>query len=317
LIRQRELGGIINLKRTLDCVVTADSLRNFQNDSSCDKFELTNFGIHAAMENGIRYGRYGVTWRELLKILRFTKPNYNLTTRQPEQEFKSKSLSKWIMEVESVTSKSEWTGGTESQTFNRLENIVMEWEPQTPVLGCRISRVLESKVVGKDYLPSRINWVIQSSAVDYLHLFLVSARWFMEELGVKGRFVISIHDEIRYLVHEEDKYAAALALQYANLCARAMFYSRLGMTNMPESVAFLSSVDVDKVMRKDPTAECFTPSNPEGLTKGHGIPSGECLTMEDILEKVKESENPENSALNSRISEGYMDKLLKYFGYQK
>ena len=41
-----------------------------------------------------------------------------------------------------------------------------------------------------------------------------------------------------------------------------------------QSVAFFSAVDVDKVLRKEPTMDCVTPSNPLGLEKGHGIPPG-------------------------------------------
>ena len=39
-------------------------------------------------------------------------------------------------------------------------------------------------------------------------------------------------------------------------------------------------------MRKDPESECVTPSNPQGLTHGYGIQLGECLTMQDIIEKT-------------------------------
>jgi len=41
-----------------------------------------------------------------------------------------------------------------------------------------------------------------------------------------------------------------------------------------------------QVMRKDPESECITPSNPQGLTHGYGIQLGECLTMQDIIEKT-------------------------------
>jgi hypothetical protein len=35
-----------------------------------------------------------------------------------------------------------FSGGTESHTFNRLEEIASDWHAKTPVLGCQISRVL-------------------------------------------------------------------------------------------------------------------------------------------------------------------------------
>ena len=82
--------------------------------------------------------------------------------------------------MNAVTSGSVWEGGTESHSFNRLEEIALGWAPETPVLGCKISRCLESEMVGTDYLPSRVNWVVQSSAVDYLHLLLVAMKWLFQ-----------------------------------------------------------------------------------------------------------------------------------------
>jgi len=128
--------------------------------------------------------------------------------------------------------------------------------------------------------------VVQSSAVDYLHLLLVAMKWLMGEECYnieEGRFVISTHDEVRYMVKDEDKYKAAIALQTANLLVRAMFCSRLKMQGLPRDVAFFSSVDVDSVMRKEPYMECVTPSNPQGLHHGYGIPPGQSLTIEDLL----------------------------------
>lgn len=67
-----------------------------------------------------------------------------------------------------------------------------------------------------------MNWAVQSSAVDYLHLMLVAMKWLFEEYNIDGRFCISIHDEVRYLVRSEDRYRAALALQITNLLTRSL-----------------------------------------------------------------------------------------------
>ena len=82
-------------------------------------------------------------------------------------------------------------------------------------------------------MTSRINWIVQSSAVDYLHLLLVAMKWLMEHYSINGRLCISIHDEVRYLIVEEDKYIATLALQKSNLWTRAMFAYQLGMNDLP------------------------------------------------------------------------------------
>jgi DNA polymerase gamma 1 len=54
-------------------------------------------------------------------------------------------------------------------------------------------------------MTSRINWVVQSSAVDYLHLMLACMNWLISEYKIEARFLISIHDEVRYLVKKEDR----------------------------------------------------------------------------------------------------------------
>ncbi|NWR69725.1 DPOG1 polymerase, partial [Centropus unirufus] len=182
-----------------------------------------------------------------------------------------------------------WVGGTESEMFNKLESIALSPSPQTPVLGCRISRALEPAVAKGEFLTSRVNWVVQSSAVDYLHLMLVAMKWLFEEFDINGRFCISIHDEVRYLVQQQDRYRAALALQITNLLTRCMFAYKLGLQDLPQSVAFFSAVDVDHCLRKEVTMNCVTPSNPSGMEKKYGIPQGEALDIYQIIEITKGS----------------------------
>lgn len=79
-----------------------------------------------------------------------------------------------------------------------------------------------------------MNWVVQSSAVDYLHLMLVSMRWLIDTYNIQARFCISIHDEVRYLVTSPDRYRTALALHITNLLTRAIFAERLGMADLPQ-----------------------------------------------------------------------------------
>ncbi|XP_060083102.1 DNA polymerase subunit gamma-1-like [Ylistrum balloti] len=193
-----------------------------------------------------------------------------------------------------------WAGGSESEMFNQLEAIATSNNPTTPVLGCHISKALEPKYVGDDFMTSRVNWVVQSSAVDYLHLMLVCMRWLIDEYDIDARFSISIHDEVRYLVAEKDKYRAALALQITNLLTRSMFAYKLGMNDLPRSVAFFSAVDIDTCMRKEVMLDCRTPSNPQGMEMGYGVMNGEALDILEILEKTDGgclTSNPETGTM--------------------
>jgi DNA polymerase gamma 1 len=177
-----------------------------------------------------------------------------------------------------------WFGGSESYLFNKLEEIALSDKPQTPALGCGITYGLSKEYLpsgfGSDYMPSRINWVVQSSGVDYLHLLIVSMQHLIDKYNINARYLISVHDELRYLVTEEDKYRLALALQIANLWTRSMFAYKLGMDDLPQGVAFFSAVDVDHVLRKEVFMPCTTPSQPIP------IPPGESLEIADVLKKT-------------------------------
>jgi DNA polymerase gamma 1 len=82
------------------------------------------------------------------------------------------------------------------------------------------------------------------------------------------------------------RYEAALALHATNLLTRAFCARRVGIHDLPHSVAFFSGVEVDKAMRKDANSECKTPSNPLGMSAGYAIPQGETLSVYDALQKT-------------------------------
>ncbi|XP_073823167.1 DNA polymerase gamma, catalytic subunit tam [Musca autumnalis] len=229
-----------------------------------------------------------------MKMFAITKGKKSYRLRKEfQEEFENRSYSGYEAlklsssnnrGVDEMFEKARWEGGTESAMFNRLEEIASGDEPVTPFLSGRLSRALESQNSPDEnrFLPTRINWVVQSGAVDFLHLMLVSMRWL---LGDKARFCLSFHDECRYLVEEKYAYQAALAMHITNLLTRAFCSSRLGLQDLPMSVAFFSSVEVDTVLRKECTMDCVTPSNPHGLKIGYDIRPGESLNIYDAIKK--------------------------------
>jgi DNA polymerase gamma 1 len=173
-----------------------------------------------------------------------------------------------------------WRGGTESFVFNKLEEFAEQDKARTPVLGAGITEALMGRYISKGgYLTSRINWAIQSSGVDYLHLLVVSMDYLIRRFNINARVAITVHDEIRYLVKEEDKYRTSLALQVANIWTRAMFSQQVGIEDLPQSCAYFSAVDIDHVLRKEVDMECITPSHQTP------IPPGESIDIVALLEK--------------------------------
>lgn len=177
-----------------------------------------------------------------------------------------------------------WSGGTESLVFNRLEDFAEQSQPRTPVLAAGITEALMRRYISKGgFLTSRINWAIQSSGVDYLHLLIVAMDYLIRRYNINARLMITVHDEIRYLVKDEDKYRAAMALQVSNVWTRAMFAQQLGIDDLPQACAYFSAVDVDHVLRKEVDLDCVTPSNPKP------IKPGESLDIAQLLQKGREA----------------------------
>jgi DNA polymerase gamma 1 len=173
-----------------------------------------------------------------------------------------------------------WRGGTESFVFNKLEDFAEQERPRTPVLGAGITEALMRRYLTRGgFMTSRINWAIQSSGVDYLHLLIVSMDHLTRRYNLNCRLAITVHDEIRYLCKEEDKYRVAMALQIANVWTRAMFSQQMGINELPQSCAYFSAVDIDHVLRKEVDMDCITPSHAEK------IPHGESLDIVALLEK--------------------------------
>lgn len=177
-----------------------------------------------------------------------------------------------------------WRGGTESLVFNALEAFAEQERPRTPVLGAGITEALMRRFINAgSFMTSRINWAIQSSGVDYLHLLITSMDYLTRRFNISARVAITVHDEIRYLVKEEDKYRAAMALQISNLWTRAMFSQQMGINDLPQSCAFFSAVDIDFVLRKEVDMDCVTPSHKDP------IPPGESLDIAQLIAKGKDA----------------------------
>lgn len=179
-----------------------------------------------------------------------------------------------------LSDRSFWRGGTESFVFNKLEEFAEQERPRTPVLGAGITEALMRRFINKGgFMTSRINWAIQSSGVDYLHLLIISMDYLIRRFNISARLAITVHDEIRYLVEEHDKYRAAMALQVSNVWTRAMFSQQMGIDDLPQSCAYFSAVDIDHVLRKEVDMDCVTPSHPDK------IPHGESLDIVQLLDK--------------------------------
>lgn len=239
-------------------------------------------GILGITRNDAKVFNYGRIYGAGLKFASTLLRQFNPSLSESETSKTAGNLYKATKGVktnrQALHSTAFWRGGTESFVFNKLEEFAEQEKPQTPVLGAGITQALMARFVSKGgFMTSRINWAIQSSGVDYLHLLIISMDYLIRRFNINARLAITVHDEIRYLVKDDDKYRAALALQVSNLWTRAMFSQQMGIDDLPQSCAYFSAVDIDHVLRKEVDMDCITPSH------STAIPHGESIDIQQLL----------------------------------
>ena len=261
---------------------------------------------------GFNYARiYGSGEKHAAKTLelgqQISKEASELKAKQLFQGTKGNKME--LTYVPTLPSK-VWSGGTESFMFNVLENAADLKEPCTPVLRAVIPDSLLPRNVDKEFATTRVNWIVQASGVDYLHLLMILMEFFIKQTAIDCTFMISVHDELRYMCHDKDIYTASLVLQLSNLLTRAFFSERIGVHSLPLSCAFFSAIDIDTVLRKEPSIESET--FPE-------IPKGTSLTIYELLDKLQHKWPRFKSIHPSDISstcidtvEPYVDKVLPF-----
>jgi DNA polymerase gamma 1 len=206
-------------------------------------------------------GFYGQGRKGDIDVLRKANPG------QPEEWYASQSA-QFLSAFKGARGDRGWAGGLASQAFNGMAAIADSRTPRTPVTNRTITRVLQNN---KEYATTRQNWVIQASGADMRDLWVVLVLFYFRNLEIDGRLCLTLHDEARFIVRESHATQAVYALQLANATIRAHFIDRMGLDNIPAGIIWHGSVDVDKVLRKEPNAPCVTPSQPTPIPPGYGV----------------------------------------------
>lgn len=218
-------------------------------------------GISRDLAKNILYGLvYGLGLKGVTDYIAKSNP----LMHRSECEAMAKTLLNLVKGYKSKHTNS-FVGGLGSESFNVMDEIADSDSPTTPILKARMSKALAGQ---EDFKTTRTNWTIQSSGADFRDLLVLYTRYCFEQLGVRGRLLLTIHDEIRTIVVTEDANKAAYALQLAHLLTRAYFTDALGLDCIPAGVAWFPEIDTDLFLRKDPFADQITPSQPEALPPG-------------------------------------------------
>lgn len=218
---------------------------------------------------GILYGAGAKTAGATIK-----KADYTLSTDEAQ------ALGKRALEVKKGkrNAKYKWEGGSDSASFNAMEQIANQSTPVLPVLGTKISTALRPSVVGKDFAPMRQNWVIQATGSEFRDLVLVATSWLAQHYKIDYNLVMTIHDEFVWLVKESEAYLFSYLFFYAYRLTWEMVHKKMGINELPYVRAYFSSVAIDHISRKEGSQATITPSNPEP------IPPGIDLTIKNLIQ---------------------------------
>jgi DNA polymerase gamma 1 len=176
--------------------------------------------------------------------------------------------------------------------LSHLKPVKADPNPRTPALGSAMSKAIQYRFCGNDYLTSRANWGIQSTGVDILHILLTCLEYLKEHFKLNYLFMFTYHDETWLVSPEAERYKAALCMQIAHLWTWAFFFKKLGFNDLPWGYQWFSGVNIDKAFRKEPTDSQITPSNPDPqnnpqeLKFTESLPNGEVLNIVQLLGKL-------------------------------
>jgi DNA polymerase gamma 1 len=144
-----------------------------------------------------------------------------------------------------------FSGGTDSHAYNYMLKMAETPENRTILGKSAISKPLQKTYCDKEFMPSRCNRGIQSAGVDILHVFVSLLEYFIGIYNVEGKFLISIHDETWTMAKEEHAFKMSWIFQLCHMLVWSIFFEAYGFQTIPFNYLFFSSVNIDKVLRKE------------------------------------------------------------------
>jgi DNA polymerase gamma 1 len=222
---------------------------------------------------------YGAGYRSIVEFIKKHYPDRDLTEI-------TKLVKNALAKKKGIKGKDGFfKGGTDSGAYNYMVQVGLKSSvPTLPCLGSKISTSLRPSAVGRDFSTSRTNWCIQAGGAEMLSLFLTSVKYVSRYYKIPFHFIISVHDEVVFMVPKNLSELATGVMQVAHLMSWARYHASMGINNVPLARAYFSGVSIDERMRKSPKDSTVSPSNPNG---GQEPPGKEYQVSGEIFEKLR------------------------------
>lgn len=216
---------------------------------------------------------YGAGVKTLSQSLMSADPNL--------EEKEARKLAKLLIEQKKGKKDENgyYYGGSDSAIYNALLKVANSNYSQLPVLGTKISAALRRNVVGNDYITARTNFAIQATGTEMLSTILVTVMGLVKKYKLDAHYVISIHDELHFMVNKDQVEEFCALFQLAHFYSWNLFHEKFGIKEFPWGRAFFSDVNVRHCICKEANEEFRTISNEIDE------PFGESLTIKDLKNK--------------------------------
>lgn len=110
-----------------------------------------------------------------------------------------------------------------------------------------------------------------------LHAFVTAMKYLLKKYNLRAKFCISIHDSVTYLAPDDQAQQVAACFQVAHAWSWAWLRFNYGMNNLPVANAWLSSIEIDPILRKSATTSTRT------ISQLKDEPDGESYTIKDLI----------------------------------
>ncbi len=167
-------------------------------------------------------------------------------------------------------------GGTASQAFNKMLDLLSQPEPATPLLGTRLPPAMWPANSGNNGSPGQLNATVQQTGSSALHCILVGNWWIAKRAGIISALGVTIHDEFHYNVLAHQIKLFAYCQQIVHMWMWTLLNYNLGIYELAIAPLFASAIAADTVFRKEASAGTATPSSPKN------VPPGKEYTMDAL-----------------------------------
>lgn len=213
---------------------------------------------------------YGAGMKTVASTLRSAAPSLS-------KEEATALAKKLLLQKKGIKKEGVFIGGCDAPIYNSLNKMADDANARLPALGTRISSALRRDAVGDKFITARANFNIQASGAEMLSVIVTIIAAFIKKYNINAHYVVSIHDELAYLVKDEDVDDFCALMNLAHFYTWSFFHEKFGITEFPWARAFFDDINVRHCLCKEAYENVTTVSNPVEE------PAGKQVTIKDLI----------------------------------